>query len=74
MTHSVAQIFQGIEISMLNTHAKDQTHTSLNRQAYASTLACLYVIRKYKQANFILYCGMVNVYFNGIVFVIKTVG
>ena len=29
-TYSVTQIFQGIEISMLNTHTKDQTHTSLN--------------------------------------------
>ena len=74
MTHSVAQIFQGIEISMLNTHTKDKTDTSLNRQAYASTLTCLCVIRKYKQANFILYCGMVDVYFKGIVFVIKTDG
>ena len=66
MTHSVAQIFQGIKISMLDTHTKDKTDTSLNRQAYASTLTCLCVIRKYKQASFILYCGMVNVYFNGI--------
>ena len=65
-TYSVAQNFQGIEISMLNTHTKDKTDTSLNRQAYASTLTCLCVIRKYKQASFILYCGMVNVYFNGI--------
>ena len=36
--------------------------------------AFTHVIRNYKQANFILYCGMVDVYFNGIVFVIKTDG
>lgn len=33
-TYSVAQIFQGIKTSMLNTHTKDKTDTSLNTGRY----------------------------------------